>query len=77
MESTDIELTMNGNKINDQIIGRPLIQDWCFQDRILNATFDCVLMLLHTTVLQIPKARKKNASRRCFDYCGIITTKYK
>jgi len=30
----------------NQCSGRPLIQDWCFQDRIPNATFDCVLMPL-------------------------------
>jgi len=27
-------------------LGFPLIQDWCFQNKIQNAPFDCVLVLL-------------------------------
>jgi hypothetical protein len=32
--------------LEDKIFGRPLIQGWCFHDKIPNATSDHVLMLL-------------------------------
>jgi sorbitol-specific phosphotransferase system component IIC len=57
--------------------GRPLIHDWCFQDRIPNATFDCVLMFCNTMTLRTPKLRKKNEGRRYYDSCEITTTEYK
>ena len=57
--------------------GRPFLYDWCFPDRILNATFDGVLILLHTIALKTPKSRENNEGRRYFDYCGITTTEYK
>jgi hypothetical protein len=34
------------NKITRETFDRPFLYDWCFPDRILNVTFDGVLMLL-------------------------------
>ena len=60
-----------------RLVNRPFLYDWCFPDRILNVTFDGVLMLLHTITLKIPKSREKNECRRYFDYRGITSTEYK
>ena len=43
----------------------------------LHHDFDCVLVHLHTIVLQMPKVRKKIERRRYYDYSEIITTEYK
>ncbi len=53
------------------------MQDWCFQEKISNETFDCVLMLLQHDGSTNAKLKEKNEGRCYYGYCKIITTEYK
>ena len=72
---------MNYNATNHfkqvQIIGSSTNIGLLFSGKISNAPFAHVLKLWGTVTLQTPNSRKKNESRRYFDYCGITTTEYK
>jgi len=65
------------NIAENNLLAESRIQDWCFQDKISNADFDCVLCFYDTIALKTPKSREKKEDRRYLDYCGKTTTEYK